>query len=51
MKKIQESSVVLRFVDDEGVIHDIGLDSILDGGTPIDEQSGEKMVYLGVYLL
>jgi hypothetical protein len=51
MKKLQESSVILRFADDEGVIHDIGLDSILDGGMPIDEQNGEEMEYLGVYLL
>jgi hypothetical protein len=51
MKKLEESSVILRFSDDEGVIHDVGLDSILDGGMPIDEESGEDMEYLGVYSL
>ena len=51
MKKLEESSVILRFSDDEGVIHDVGLDSILDGGMPIDEESGKAMEYLGVYSL
>jgi hypothetical protein len=51
MKRVSESSVILRFSDDEGIIHDVGLDSILDGGTPVDEESGEDMEYHAVYLL
>lgn len=51
MKKIEESSVILRFSDDANIIHDVGLESILDGGLPIDVESGEDMEYLGVYLI
>ena len=51
MKKIEENSVILRFSDNDNVIHDIGLDSILEGGMPIDEESGEDLEYLGVYVL
>lgn len=51
MKKIDESQVVLRFSDDAGVIHDVDLSSILDGGMPIDEESGEEMEYLGTYII
>lgn len=51
MKQLDTSSVILRFSDDSGVIHDVGLDSIIDGGLPIDEESGDDMEYLGTYLL
>jgi hypothetical protein len=49
--RIEEDLVILRFVDDSGVVHDIGLNSILDGGMPIDEESGEDMEYLLTYVL
>lgn len=51
MKKIKEDCLILRFSDDNGTIHDVGLDSILDGGIPIDEENGKDMEYLGAYLL
>lgn len=51
MKKIDESSIILRFSDNEKTIYDIGLDSILNGGLPIDYETGNDMEYLGVYLL
>lgn len=51
MKRIDNSLIILRFSDDEGVIHDVGLDSILDGGFPIDEESGEEMEYIETLML
>lgn len=50
-KKIDNSAVILQFSDDEGTIHEIGLDSILEGGFPIDEESGEDMEYLQTFIL
>ena len=50
MKKLKESSVILRFSDDEGAIHDVSLGSLMEGGLPIDEESGEDMEYVGAYL-
>lgn len=51
MKQIDNSSIILRFSDEDGVIHDIDLDSILDGGYPIDEESGDDMEYIATYVL
>lgn len=51
MKKIDNSSIILRFSDDVGTIHDVGLDSILEGGFPIDEESGEDMEYIQTLIL
>jgi hypothetical protein len=50
-KKIDPSSVILQFSDDEGVIHEVGIYSILEGGTPIDEESGDDMKFLAAYVL
>ena len=51
MKKIDESQIILRFIDDAGVIHDVGLNSIIEGGMPIDVESGEDMEHLGTYII
>jgi hypothetical protein len=51
MKKIDNSRIILRYSDDSNVIHDVGLDSILDGGFPIDPESGNEMDYLGTLIL
>lgn len=51
MKRIDNSSIILRFSDDEGTIHDVDLNSILDGGFPLDEVSGEEMEYIETLIL
>lgn len=51
MKKIDESQIILRFEDHEGIIHDVGLDSILEGGIPINLDGGEEMKYLQTFIL
>lgn len=52
MKQIDNSSIILRFSDEDGVIHDIDLDSILDSGFPINGNgSGEDMEYIATYVL
>lgn len=38
MKRIEEHLVILRYSDCNNVIHDVDLNSILEGGVPIDEE-------------
>jgi hypothetical protein len=51
MKQIDESLIILRFLDDAGIIHDIDLTSIIEGGMPIDAESGEDMEHLDTYII
>ena len=51
MKKTKTDAIILRYSDSQGVIHDIGLNSILDGGFPIDDESGEEMEFLESFVL
>lgn len=51
MKKIKEDSVILKFKDDIGTIHEVSLSSILEGGIPIDEESEEDMEHISTHLL
>jgi len=49
--KVTNDSVILQFSDDENTIHEVGLDSILIGGFPIDPESGNEMEYIQTYIL
>ena len=48
--KINPDNVILQFSDDEGIIHEVSLSNILDGGIPIDE-NGDDMEYLSTYTI
>ena len=49
--KIDNTSVILQYADSSGVIHEVDLKSILDGGFPIDLDTEEEMEYLGTFLI
>ena len=47
---LDNSQVILQFSDSDNVIHEIGLDSILNGGYPLNED-GSDMEYLSTFML
>lgn len=51
MKKVSTDDVILQFSDDAGIVHEISLSNILDGGIPIDEESGDDMEFLCVKVI
>jgi hypothetical protein len=51
MNQIDNSRVILQFCDSENVIHEIDLNSILEGGFPIDSETGDDMEYLSTHIL
>lgn len=48
---INNDSVILVYSDNEGVIYEVSLASILDGGFPIDPERGDEMDYLRTFIL
>lgn len=51
MKKINNDSVVLRFVDSENNIIEVDIDMLLTGGVPIDTDTGDDLEFIGTYLI
>lgn len=49
-KKININNIILQYVDEENVIHEVDLSNILDSGVPIDE-NGIEMTYLTTYII
>jgi len=49
--KVSPDSIILRYSDSSGVIHEVSLANIMDGGFPIDPEDGSDMEFLYSFVL
>lgn len=43
---IKNNLVTFQFSDNQNVIHEVDIDSILDGGIPINQENGQDMEFV-----